>query len=418
MNYAKLSMAEMDAIDIKAKNRFITEVMGARPTKQSVAKTLHNVYAISLLEWLGFALLICIAIVTGFKMVAVADPFARSFFHPDTNPTVLNLFSLAMCVTFILLSTSGLIYAALMDRYSSEIEVQKKRTPKLIFSGGWQGSTIAALGVLALTVFSLNIEMNYAIGTSVVVFAITMYLGGLPVNLVQYLSPRLYHFLIYFITVWLFVVSSNGDGNIFERYGIVFAEIALAFLVENLLEKRSKWSQAVHTAWQDAIKPYDERLENYKYDGKFLVILFREMRETMMNLERPSSDNRYKKIRPNYRLFNEADTKVIDEIIMTEYIRHTGGNRFARNILKQAEAGVTAERVEPLTENSQAEKRIPPQGDTVWTPESLKKDFIVRGINPNVEYSEAHLRTDYEAGYDARSAFRNGARTYFKAYAA
>jgi hypothetical protein len=416
MNYARLSQPEMDAVEAQAKQRWITEVLGERPTKKSVAKTLHNIYAISLLEWLGFALLICIGVVTGFKMVAIADPFARSFFPPDTHPFILNAFSLSMCLTFIFLSTSGLIYAALMDRYSAEIETQKKRTPKLIFSGGWQGATLAALGVLALAFYSLNIKPEYAFGTALVVFAVTLYLGGLPINLVQYLSPRLYHFLIYFITVWLFVVSSNGDGNVFERYGIVFAEIALAFLVENLLEKRSKWSQAVHDAWVTATKPYDERLDNYRYDEKFLVILFRQMREAMMMLERNHPDNKYKKYRPNYQLFNTADTKTVDDIIMTEYVRHTGGNRFAKAVLKLDT--VEEQRAEPPVEFVQPEKRIPPQGDTMWTPESLKKDFIVRGINPNVDYSEADLRNDYEKGYEVRAAFRNGAKTYFKKWAA
>lgn len=406
MSYSPMTMNEWDSTIDKAKNRFINEVLGSAPTRKSVAKTMHNVYAISLLEWLGLALLFCIAVVTAFKMVAVAVPFSRSFFHEDTPEGVLVLFAVSMSVTFILFSTSGLIYAALMDRYSEEINTQKKRNPKLIFSGGWQGAILGAGIVFSILFIAIKGELDYTLYTTVVVFGVLLYLGGLPTNLIQYLSPRLYHFLIYFTTVWLFVVSSNGDGNIFERYGIVFAEIALAFLVENIIEKNAKWSQAVHDAWKEAIKPYNERLNNFFTDKEFLPILYRELRESLMMLERQHPEKANKKYRPNYALFNSHDNRAIDAAIMGEYKRHTGGLRFAQNLTE-------TEGAEPQEETTQSKKRIPPRGDQFWTVDGLMKDFLVRGLNPNDSYSEADLRSDYESGYEARTAFRNGAKSYF-----
>ena len=410
MTYKSLTINEWDKVVEKAKQRYFTEELGVRPTRKSVAKTMHNIYAISFLEWLGLLLLLCIGVVTAFKMIAVAIPFARSFYPPDTSIWILRPFEIFMCITFILLSTSGVIYAALMDRYAEEIEKQKRMNPKLIFAGGWQGAILLAILTASAMSLAMHTSIEYTIGVSGIVFFISWYLGGMPLNLIQYLSPRLYLFSVYFTIMWLVVVSMNGTGNIFERFSIVIMEIALAFLVENIIKKRANWTMAVYDAWKDAVKPYDERKTNFFTDKAYRPILYRELREALMHLERQHPEKRSQKYRPNYDLFARGDNKEVDAVIIAEYRRHTGGMRFAKAI-----DNITEEVVEPQAVLISQKKRIPHNGDTHWTVTSLTKDFLVQGLNPNAEYTEADLRRDYEGGFSARKAWREGARDYFKA---
>lgn len=411
MKHTNLNMTEWDKTVAKARERFITEVLGERPTRKEVAKNLHNTNKIDWLEWLGLLVMVAIGIVTGFKMTASALPFAASFFPAATNPVVIAFFQFFMALTFILMGTTLLVYAKLMDEFSPEIMNQKLKNPNLKFFGGWQGSIGAAIIVAAIFSWVIGAKIEIVAGSAAVTFLVCLWFGGIPTNLLPFASPRMYQWLVYIVAVWLFKISSKGVGDIFEQYVIVLAEIALTFLVAKIVQKQELWSQVVHSAWVEKTTPYDKRLAEYQSDKDFLEILFRELREALMGLERVHPDKTYKKHRPNYRMMAEASSEEIDAIIMAEFVRHTGGKRFASALLNGTE-----QEPEPQVELTEPKKRIPPQGDRYWTVDNLVQDFQVRGLKPDAEYSEKDLNDDYQDGYAARGAFREGARLYFSAY--
>lgn len=409
--YTKMTLPEWDKTTQAARNRFITDVLGERPTRKSVAKTLHNAHEIDWLEWLGVIVLLAISIVTGFKMSAAAMPFARSFFNEATPEWIIASFQFWMAIAFILMSTSMLIYAKLMDEFSAAIEAQKRKYPKLTFFGGWQGSIGATMIVAAIFQWVIGASPDVIGVASLVTFIICLYFKGIPSNLLQFASPRMYQWLVYIIALWLFKVSTNGAGDVFERFTMVLAEIALAYLVANVIEKQNQWRKVVHTAWVEAYTPYDDRLANYFTDKDFLEILFREIRHTLTTLERRHPDKANQKYRPNTRIMQEATSDQIDQMVLTEYTNNTGGKRFVSAVLKGAEPL-------PVSKNEEIRigLRLPPRGDAHWTVETLQQDFQIRGIKPDAEYNEVNLFADYENGYKAREAFRSGANLYFKGY--
>lgn len=400
-------MSEWTAVQSNSKQKFITDILGERPTHKALAKSLYNPNPISILEWLALGLLLVISVVTAFKMISVALPFAQSFF-PDAPIWVVSSFQVATAILFILSSTSGLIFFKLMDENDPEIAKLKLRYSKLKFSGGWQGSVGVATIVGALTYSIIGTSLEVTAGSVGVAFLVALYFGGAPTNLMQYLSPRLYLFLTYATAVWLFDVSSHGEGSFFEKYLIVFAEVALSYLVANLITKYTKRSADIQEALEQRLKPYDERLAGYESDPAYLRILYQEMREAVSNLVRvhPEDDGKRKP-----RLYKPYKN-VTDEQLYTEYLRLTSGLQFAKRVL-----GTATE--EPLTVNSVVSpvpvqaKRTPPNGATKWTVESLEHDFLVRGLKPNDKYTEAQISNDYEAGYNARGAFRAGANLFF-----
>lgn len=409
--FTKPTLPEWDKTTQAAHSRFVVDILGERPTRSSVAKTLHNAHEIDWLEWLGVLVLLAIAVVTGFKMTASAMPFAASFFHTGTPTWVIGTFQVAMSVAFILLSTSMLIYAKLMDEFSEAIAKQKHKYPKLTFFGGWQGSIGATMIVAAIFQWVIGAEVEVTGIASLVTFVICLYFGGIPSNLLQFASPRLYGWLVYIITLWLFKVSTNGVGNVFEQFTVVLAEIALAYLVANIIEKRTNWRKVVHSAWVEAYTPYDERLANYTEDKDYLEILFRQIRHTLMTLERRHPEKANQKVRPNARIMQDASSDIIDQMVLTTYTDNTGGKRFVSAVLNGKVVEPPADLKTP--EIRIASLRVPPHGDKFWTVDTLQQDFQVRGLKPNVEYSEPNLFADYEGGFKAREAFRNGARLYF-----
>jgi len=398
----KFSQHEWEALQNTAKQKFIANVLGERPTFDKVNKQLYNNNPIGLLEWLALALLLVISIVTAFKMSSVALPFAESFF-PNAPQWVVASFQVATATMFILMSTSGLIYYKLMDETDPEVEVLKHRYNKLKFSGGWQGAVGVASIVGFLAYWIIGSSFDQTAVATVVAFVVSLYFGGAPTNLMQYLSPRLFLFLTYTTAIWLFSVSSHGNGTFFEKYLVVFAEIALAYLVANLITKYNKRSADVQEALEQRLKPYDDRLEGYETDPAYLRILYQDMREAFLNLLRPIPSDVDKR-RP--RLYKpNAKIEDVDDALYTEYLRLTGGLQFAKRVLSQPDAEVVPQTV--------IGKRRPPSGDQKWTVGTLEHDFIIRGLKPNDEYSEQQLATDYEGGYSARSAYRAGAKLYF-----
>ncbi len=409
MQYQKMQQKEWDKATRNALTRFTKEILGIRPTRGSASRNMYNSNPISILEWLGVMLLLAIGVVTAYKLIPIAFSFAASFYPATASSLVVQSFGMSMAVVFILLSTSGLVYTKLMDEYDPEIMRQKVKHPRLKFSGGIRGAALFGLLITALCVWALQLDIETTGIVAGLSFIVSWYLGGLPTNLLQYGSPRLYGWLTYLIFIWLLFVSSRGDGSFFERYLMVFAEFALTYLVANLIIKQADWQKLVTEAYTAQSTVYDSRLKAYQSDPDYLQILYRELREVLTYIERRGRDGagKLRKNRPN--LFMEtAEGEIVNTIIVTEYQRNTGGQRFSALVLNRESI-----QAKPQAQANATEKRIPPLGDKKWTVNSLTNDFIMRGLKPSDNYGRTGLTHDYQATFNARPAWHDGAKEYF-----
>lgn len=411
MSYNKLTQKEWETTAKSAKKRFVADIMGTRPTRREISSGMYNDEAISLLEWLGLVLLIAIAVVTGFKMTALAIPFAASFYPAETPAIVVTVFAVSMATVFVLISTSGLIYYQIMNEYDAEVQRLKAKHPRLSFTGGWRGAVLASTMFTGIMFFALGMSPEASGILALVAFGLAWYLGGLPTNLLEYVSPRLYLILTYLTSLWLLFVSSAGDGSFFERYLIVIAEVALAYLVAGLIQKRTNWRATVNAVYTDKTNAYDNRLTAYAHDSDYLQILYIQIRETLVNVQRrirSEEGGKYMTGKPNAYL-STADANVVETAVLSEYKRMVrGGERFAAII-----SGAKNIVPQPQAEPKDNEKRIPPLGDKYWTDENLHQSLLVRGITPADNYTEQDLARDYKDGFRARTVWRNGVKTRF-----
>jgi hypothetical protein len=318
---------------------------------------------INVLEWLAFFLLVAVGIFTGFKVVSLASPFAMSFFANANNKQLVDSFVLFTGVVFVLMSTTGLVYFKLQSEDEATLKAQKAHPIK------WR--------------------------------------NGVPINIWQIpvFSPRLFPLLTYFVAAWLFVVSSVGHGTVFEKYLPVVAELALTSLVADMLLKLRLRNIEINTVWRKRIEKYDDKLKALDYQPEYLTIVFQELREAVLGLERTDPKSRFRKWNPNSWLeFTSGEN--MRKAILSEYNRLTAGLHFANDVL-------TEEVYTEDEETTHPGKRVPPANDKMWTVNNLRLDFKVRGLKPSLAYSEKDLAQDYMAGYGARTAWRKGAKLFF-----
>jgi len=375
--WSKLTQQEWEQIKARAKAAFVTEIMGERPTYQTVRDTMPNPFRINPLEWGAILVLVFLAAFTGYKLAAVAVPFADSMATALTQETyieswVLHSFQIVTAIMFVLMGTFSLIYFKLLDTDKQIVEMKEKTK----YYKGWR-----RLGL-------------------------------------DWISPRLPYMIVYGSALWLFIVSSAGLDTVtfenfspFERYLPIVLEIGLAHLVGELLIKQEKFHNLVIGTLDEQCKPYDERLAGYEADPEFLKILHRYLRAGLLAVERLPKDKlaigRGRKFKVNAWL-HDADGDTLDKIILAEYKRLTGGMRFAREII-----GTTSRaKPSPQAKTGSDERRIPPAGDKKWTAGTLVRDLKIRQVtDPN--YGENQLAADYAPGYGARAAWRNGGRELY-----
>lgn len=344
------------------------QMVETRPQYKKVAKDFPNPHTINVLEWMAMVVLIVLSVMTSYKVGAAAVPYGKNMMEALTAKQyvvgwVQDSFIFVSAVFFMLMATPALIYFKLLDR---DPKVEKER-----------------------------IETQRRSKLSL-----------------DYLTPRLPSVMVYGIVIWLLLVSSHGlvlDVNdpifsaarFFEVYLPVVIEVALAVLVGNILEKRKKFSDLIRANMRETNDRIDRELENYATDKRFLKMLYRNLREAFLQLERPSKDNNRRTYQPNLELENDAK---LDSILIAQYKRLTGGDNFV--------AGVADEQqprgLEP--ELPTVGKRVPPNGSANWTVAGLIHDLKLRGIGDT--YTEAQLSADYAAGYGARAAWRGGAKNY------
>lgn len=308
--------------------------------------------------------LLVLGVMTSYKVAAAAVPFAQDLMTALSAkqyiaPPIVSSFIVVCAFFFMLMATPALIYFKLLDH-----------EPKIIAER-------------AATLHKAKWTLDY-------------------------LTPRLPAAMVYGIIVWLFFVSSHGlvwvendlifsISRIFEVYLPVIIEVALAVLVGDILDKRKKFSDLVKANMLETNRRIDQDLANYATDQRFLKLLYRNLRELFLQLERPDPEGRRRLIKPNVGL---EDDPALDNMLVTEYKRLTGGDNFANMILDPSIA-LPAE----ITV-----RRVPPNGSKDWTVATLSFDLKQRGLTS--AYGEAQLGKDYEDGHKARAAWRAGAKNF------
>jgi hypothetical protein len=369
-------LAEWEAVQSKAKKRWLTSVLGERPTVESVRATMVNPHTITLLEWLAFAVLIVLTAFTSYKVAALAVPFATDSLATLTHGApvadwVRVSFILVTSALFILLATPSVIYFKLLA-HEPELVAERKDTRYIQWYWWWR---------------------------------------------LDYITPRLPSLIVYLSVIWLVFLSSQLPGSPFEQYLPVIVEVGLAALVGNIMTKRKMYQKVLVDAWKERTAPYDERLKNYETDGSYLRILYQIMREELTRLQRPDPQTR-KLGHPNAWMEQALESDVY-RVVSGEYRRLTAGSQFAAEVSSPSQPTAVVEAHEPPPQKVVAQSavtlRTPPAGDRVWTPQTLLHDLQVRGLHPaRGKYTEADLKADYAPGYDARAAWRAGAKDGFQ----
>ncbi len=366
---APLRMDEWAAIQKRAKMLWEKTSLGVRPTFDEIKKTLPNAHSISILEWLAMVVLIVLTAFTSYKVGALAVPFAAKTLavladHTEISDPVKTSFTLVTALLFMLLATPSVIYFKLLA-HEPEITAERKATEDI---KGWRR-------------FSL-----------------------------EWVTPRLPSVVVYFSIAWLVLISSALPGSVFEQYLPVVVEVALATLVGNILDKRTRFNKVVYDALKEKTDPYDQRLKNYETDTQYLKTLYQTMREGLMAIMR--TDPATRRSHKVNAWIEEADEQIVYRLLSAEYRRLNSGAQFAADINAPAPMAQTPADTEPVPVGI-GTKRVPPAGESVWTVDTLLHDLQVRGLNPAAGYSEMELLKDYAPKFGARDAWRGGAKKLF-----
>lgn len=369
-------LAEWSAVQAKAKKQWLANVLGERPTLESVRATMVNPHTISALEWIAFAVLIVLTAFTSFKVAALAVPFAteslKTLSHTGEIAEWVRVSFIAVtAILFMMLANPSVLYFKLLAQ-EPELVAERKETRHTRWFLYWR---------------------------------------------LDYLTPRLPSLIVYLSVIWLFYLSSQLPGSPFEQYLPVIVEVGLATLVGNIMTKRKNYQKVLVDAWKERTAPYDERLKNYETDSGYLRILYQIMREELTRLQRPDPQTR-KMAYVNAWMEQAAENEVY-RTVSAEYRRLTSGAQFAADVTGGNTPAPVVNVPQPVVQSTVASaappKRTPPAGDRVWTPQTLFHDLQVRGLHPaQGEYTEANLKEDYAPGFDARRAWRAGAKTLFQ----
>jgi hypothetical protein len=224
------------------------------------------------------------------------------------------------------------------------------------------------------------------------------------------ISPRLWQGLTYFVMMWLFLISSHGDGDFVIKYLPVVMEIALAHLVVEILQNWRTHNANVDKVLTLQTKEWDTKFSTRHRNPEYLPILFQNLREALALMKRKGK-------RVNSWL-DSASVQDVNESVLGEYMWQSAGLTFAEQVtnqsLSKAEQSATITMTSAqISEVKKVKNRIPPNGEKRWTPEALVQDFHARNLDPTVAYNQAALDKDYKKGFAVRVAYRNGASDYF-----
>lgn len=379
--YARLNRKEWKNILATTESEF-KKALGPVPTRASIRAMIDNPYATNFLQKLAMFLLMVLAVFTGFKVGALAVPFASNLMEHLTgsesvDTRVLFIFTGVSFLLFWFLSTPGLIYFKLLS-HDERLNKQRENTANY----QWYEK--------------LSLE---------------------------WLSPRLPSVMTYIIMAWLFAISIAGGGTVFEIFIPVLAELALAQLVGDILEQNASYESVISDRLKMEQVAYNTRLKNPE-DGTRVALLSGIMIETMMNIQRNGQ-------RPNAFL-EKAGKEAIKYVLTTEYDRLTTADNFITEMngrVLQGEELSTGELpvLEPEKTNLSGSKPAtqvrttakvsktrytPPNGAKKWTHATLLHKLKVIGADP-ATYNEGTLSKDFAPNYNATGVWRKSVKQEF-----
>lgn len=368
-----MSLKEWDQL-VATRKRVYEKSLGDKPPKYSaVAKDIPNRDPINILDWVFMLLMIVGLVFTSIKIVAAAVPYAHLVLANMTqkegpiDPNVANVFIVVAAIMFVLLAGPSVIFNKIVDHLPATQEAKRRtamrfdRRPE-----GWYEWIV----VFPLYVIRTTLSLDW-------------------------LTPRLPGVITYVSIGWLIYISISGGGNVFEMFLPILIEVGLADRIAGIIEKVANYRSLVLDAWEQRLKRWKQRRLGYMTDEKFLEGLFSDIRDKLINLVKGGQ-------RPNAWLEN-ADPQIVDDVILEEFRRYTGGQAFASRVkeLDYSKALV------------QGDERVPPNGAQAWTAETLYTDLMQRGVSG--EYNESKLDADYGSKYKARTAWRTGAKAKYLA---
>jgi hypothetical protein len=380
----KINDIEWESTRSTAKAVFVNEKLGARPTQESVRASRHDAPKLSFVMWWGIVTLVVLTIVTSFKAIFVAWPFAITFSQQmlegqSIEVWVISAFQFSMALLAILMATPALIFFKLLSEEDRIIKKIKETQRE-----GW---------------FLKWLDLNYV-------------------------TPRLPSAMVWGTMAWLVYTAAHGVtelGDGFLRFLPVVMELALARLVGDILQQGFKFDSIVSEVLKQETERWDKAADAFEDDDAYNTYLFQRLRSAIINLTR--LDERKRKYQPNLWMM-EAGGDVVNKFVISEYERLTGGQAFAvavKNIRKNRAAGQPEAVVNATAEAVVADtntRRVPPHGDKEWTTESLIRDFELRGLSKEEAYDRGRLDREYASGYGARGAWNSGAMAFFTANAA
>ncbi len=382
-NYVRLNRKEWKNI-LSTTDSEYKRALGNTPTRAAIRAMIDNPYATNFLQKLAMFLLVVLAVFTGFKVGALAVPFAESLLEHLTNEATIDnritaVFTGVTFFLFWLLSTPGLIYFKLL---SHDERLNKQREDTANYK--WY------------EMFSL-----------------------------EWLSPRLPSVMTYIIMAWLFAISIAGGGTIFEIFIPVLAELALAQLVGDILEQNASYERIISDRLKMERTAYQTRLNNPE-DGTRVSILSSVMIEVMMNVQRNGQ-------RPNAFL-EKADKDTIKYVLETEYDRLTTADNFIQSVNNKVlqREGISSGELPALspdttnlvgstparpqvrtTANVSKTRYTPPNGAKKWTHATLLHRLKVIGADP-AKYNEGTLSKDFAPNYNATGVWRKSVKSTFQ----
>jgi hypothetical protein len=381
----RLKLGQWKTIIARSDNRYSNEVLGGVPSSKTVDKRHPNENPVTYIEWafIFFALAIIGFAMT--KIVPSAAQYAITFYDGSATeglPTIIRTVFIGFTVLVMsLLNSVGFL---MFKRMTEEPEIIKKKRENPI---KWTRGDF----------FGLRIPTN--------ILAIEVW------------SPRIFDFLTYLVLVWQILIAIVGIHDYKQAIQWVNAilpvlsEIALATLLNNVLGKTQDRHLFVTKQLLPMTDEYERKYEKRHNDERYWLLVFQEMREKLVSIG-------YFWYRPN-KWLELASDEVTRQVAESEFKRlELVGIEFAKGVfaierMKQDVVDEIVSEDEGAAELHN-QRRIPPRKMSVWTIKTLTEDFMARNMSEDMEYTEKLLSADYLHGYGARSAWRQGAKAYFK----
>lgn len=362
-----LTLTEWNNLVSARKSKFYTELGKRPPTYKQVAAAIPNRDPLDVYDYVWLLLFIVGFIFTSIKVAAASVPYSDGVLLHMSNDgyivpwvhTALQFFSASL---FILAAGPSVVFFKIVDHLPST-QAAKKQS-EMVFDRSPQGW------------YEWLIELPIYVITTVFSF--------------EWLTPRLPGVITYMSIGWLIHISVSGGGNVFEIVLPLLIEIGLADRIARIIEKVGSYRSLIVDNLEQRQKRYAQRKQDFMNDKQFLQAFHADVREALTKLKRNG-------VQPNAWL-EHADSDVIDQAIVSQYRRYTGGLHFAEAI----------QNLNYEVKLSQAEVIVPPNGATAWTPETLFADLQASGRSGLT--TETYINEHYGNKYGARKAWRTGAK--------